>query len=251
MSENRQNIAIYFDLENIPKELNLTALMDNILLSRDEASEAVFIIKLACGNERSIKKFREQLRDANFDIRETPHVSARNIKNRADLILTLEAFETLIYEKVRIDLYVFVTSDTDFTVVMDKLRKYGKKVWLATPETGAGSKLFSACADKIIRLDDSFGEKNNQERKDRKKTIQLSGFSAEHQNGIFQVLDSFEKDEWYSYSIFGTKIRNLHKDFSYRGNHGYNSQTKLFDYLTKKKVIETENKDGKNLFRVK
>lgn len=56
----------------------------------------IFAIKMACGNTEAIAKFRKQLGDLNFEIREAVHVA--NKKNRADLILSLEAFESL-YQK--------------------------------------------------------------------------------------------------------------------------------------------------------
>jgi uncharacterized LabA/DUF88 family protein len=243
-------IAIYFDLENIPKELDINKLLDNISLDIEEDKQAVFAIKLACGETNAITKFRNQLRDNNFEIREAPHVSERNIKNRADLILSMEAFETLVNAKPEIDLYVFITSDTDFTVVMDKLRKYGKQVWLVTNEKVMNNKLFSNSSDNILSIHDSFiiKEKNN-ESKERDKPNKIDGFSIEHERGIFQVLESLEKDVWHPYSIFGTKIKNLYKDFTYKGKN-YNSQTKLFERLKTMGIIEIEKRGATNYFKV-
>ena len=97
----RTSIAIYFDLENVDKKLNLKKLLEAVTLDIEDDSTPVFAIKLACGNTKSIANFREQLKNLNFDIREAPQVSEGNSKNRADLILTVEAFESLyiIYNK--------------------------------------------------------------------------------------------------------------------------------------------------------
>jgi hypothetical protein len=115
-------VAVYFDLENIDPKLNIKNLLNEISRSFED-STSVFVIKYACGDSTSIGKFREQLKNQNFDIRETPHIGNGNMKNRADLILSLDAFETLYQPNLKIDSYVFITSDTDFTVIMDKLRK--------------------------------------------------------------------------------------------------------------------------------
>ena len=112
----RTSIAIYFDLENVDKKLNLKKLLEAVTLDIEDDSTPVFAIKLACGNTTSIANFREQLKNLNFDIREAPQVSEGNSKNRADLILTVEAFESLYQKSPDIDLYIFITSDTDFTV---------------------------------------------------------------------------------------------------------------------------------------
>ena len=244
-------IAIYFDLENVNKNLNINTLLDHISLEIEEERQAVFAIKLACGNTDSIGNFRKQLRDNNFEIREAPHVSEKNIKNRADLILSMEAFETLVHNKPEIDLYVFITSDTDFTVVMDKLRKYGKQVWLATSENTFTNKLFSNSSDKILNLKASFKRTVEEEKNGSQITkLNIKSFSKEHQQGIFQVLESFEKDTWYPFTNFGTKIKNLFKDFSYKGKE-YNSQTKLFKYLADQDIIEIEKRGKLDFFKLK
>lgn len=75
----RTSIAIYFDLENIDPRLNLRKLLESITLDIED-STPVFAIKLACGDTDNIAKFREQLKNLNFEIRETPHVSEKNLK---------------------------------------------------------------------------------------------------------------------------------------------------------------------------
>ncbi|MEM5946959.1 NYN domain-containing protein [Spirochaetia bacterium 38H-sp] len=244
-------IGIYFDLENVNKNLDITALMDSVSLEIEEEKQALFAIKLACGNASSIRNFRDQLRDNNFEIREAPHVSRRNIKNRADLILSLEAFETLVVNKPEIDLYVFITSDTDFTVVMDKLRKYGKQVWLVTSGNTLNNKLFSSSSDKILNLENFLvGMEKERKASQHIPQVEIRGFSREHQLGILQVLESYEKDTWHPYSSFGTKIKNLLKDFSYKGKE-YNSQTKLFKYLAEKNIIDIKKEGSTDYFKLK
>jgi len=134
-------IAIYFDLENM-EIFDLNQLLQDITLKIEENISSIFAIKLACGDTKSIAKFREQLKDLHFNIRETPHVSEKNLKNRVDLILSIEAFESFYQQSPIIDLYIFITSDTDFTVIMDKLRKYGKNVWLVTKRNYKEKKVY-------------------------------------------------------------------------------------------------------------
>ena len=81
------SIALYFDLENVNEKLNLSKLLESITLNIEEDLSPIFAIKLACGDTNGIAKFREQMKDLNFNIREAPHVSQKNLKNRADLIL--------------------------------------------------------------------------------------------------------------------------------------------------------------------
>lgn len=239
----RTSIAIYFDLENIDKKLSLKKLLESITLNIEENSTPVFAIKLACGNTKSIANFREQLRDLNFDIREAPHVSEK--KNRADLILTVEAFESLYQKSPDIDLYVFITSDTDFTVIMDKLRKYGKSVWLVTKKSEKDKELFTSSSDKILVIENSFvvSDGNKTETTEIEEILKKLGFNEKESSGIKEIIESFEKDKWFDGGLFGTKIRNLIKDFSYKGKK-VNSQNKLFEKFREARIMETK-KDGK------
>lgn len=241
----KTRIAIYFDLENIDSEFNLDKMLDAVLL-KIEDSEAVFASKLACGNENAISNFRVQLRDLNFEIREAPKVSGKNLKNRADLILSLEAFETIVQKIPEINIYVFITSDTDFTVVMDKLRKYGKEVWLVVRKSDKDKKLFVNSADKILVIDDYFASKKDTSSELLKLISDLK-FSDFESGKIKEVIESFEKDKWIASSSFGAKIHNMIKDFTYKGKT-ISSQNKLFEKL--KDYIETKKDGNVDYFKV-
>ena len=241
-------IAVYFDLENIDSKLNLSKLMESIMLEANSADDfeqdgvsPIFAIKMACGNTNAIAKFRNQLGDLNFEIREAVHVA--NKKNRADLILSLEAFESLYQKSPDVSHYVFITSDTDFTVVMDKLHKYGKKVWLVTRKEDAEKSVFTSCSDKILSIEDYFDEKQPKNEDKLLQFICSQGFSKTDGQKMVNVLESFEKDQWIFSSLFGTKLHSIAKDFSYKGKT-LNSQGKFLAKLKEKKIIEIK-KDGK------
>ena len=241
----RTSIAIYFDLENVDKKLNLKKLLEAVTLDIEDDSTPVFAIKLACGNTTSIANFREQLKNLNFDIREAPQVSEGNSKNRADLILTVEAFESLYQKSPDIDLYIFITSDTDFTVIMDKLRKYGKNVWLVTRAADKEKQLFTSSSDKILVIDDYFTKQDNsvKEPTQIEKILTVLDFNKTEASKIKKIIESFDKDKQYDGGLFGTKLRNLIKDFSYKGKK-VNSQNKLFEEFKKNGIIDTK-KEGK------
>lgn len=251
ISKMRTSIAIYFDLENIDKKLSLKKLLESITLNIEENSTPVFAIKLACGNTGSIANFREQLRDLNFDIREAPHVSEKNMKNRADLILTVEAFESLYQKSPDIDLYVFITSDTDFTVIMDKLRKYGKNVWLVTKKSEKDKELFTSSSDKILVMENSFvaSDGNKKETTEIEKILKKLGFNENESSGIKEIVESFEKDKWLDGGLFGRKIRNLIKDFTYKGKK-VNSQNKLLEKFKEAKIMDTKKEGKVDFFKI-
>jgi len=237
-------IAIYFDLENVNKSLDLSKLLDTISLNIEDDQSSIFAIKLACGDTISISNFRQQLLDLNFNIREAPHVSDKSKKNRADLILSLEAFESLYLNNPEIEHYVFITSDTDFTVVMDKLRKYGKTVWLVTRRQDNDRKLFTTSTDRILVIDDFLEKQESSAPDELEKELNLNGFTKYESDKIKEVLNSFAKDQWQTGSIFGTKIRNVIKDFKYSGKK-INGQSQLFDLLVRLKKIEMKKDENK------
>jgi uncharacterized LabA/DUF88 family protein len=158
---NRKNNAVYIDLENIQGDLDLKSLFEALILNdRAEIKEEhIFVIKLACGNVEMIKKYESKLSEYNFDIRDTPKIT-QTFKNRADLIISIEALETIIIDKPSIDRYVFVTSDSDFTVIMEKLRKYGKEVCLVTRENISNKPIFNNCCDEILIMESFLINKN-------------------------------------------------------------------------------------------
>jgi len=246
-------IAVYFDLENIDSKLDLNKLMESIMLESNsgiDESEGVspfFAIKVACGDTNAIAKFRSQLGDMNFTIIEATHVA--NKKNRADLILSLEAFESLYLSNPNICLYVFITSDTDFTVVMDKLRKYGKYVMLVTRKTDKDKPIFISSSDRILSIEDHFKDVEGKKDDSLFQFILSNGFSKEESRKMADVFESSEKDKWLFTSLFGTKLHSILKDFSYKGKP-VNSQGKLFEKLKEKGFIEIK-KDGKqDLFKI-
>ena len=166
-------------------------------------------------------------------------------KNRADLILTVEAFESLYQKSPDIDLYVFITSDTDFTVIMDKLRKYGKNVWLVTKESEKDKELFTSSSDKILVIENCFigNDNSKNEITQSEKILKELGFNEKETSSLKELIESFEKDKWFDGGLFGTKLRSLIKDFSYKGKK-VNSQNKLFDELKRNGIMETK-KEGK------
>ena len=146
-------IAVYVDMENIASsDFSLEDLM-NTLLKADDDQSCSFVIKAAYGNQASSKKtLKDQLINHNFTIIDTPKIGAE--KNRADLIISLDAFESLYLNNPKIDRYCFLTSDSDFTVIGDRLRKFGKEVWLACKRKDKDRAILSKSFDTLILLED-------------------------------------------------------------------------------------------------
>jgi len=255
----RKFIAVYIDLENVAGILNLDRMLQDIILEEDKEApeEYVFAVKFACGNTNSIAKLREPLINHNFDIREAPHISGK--KNRADLIISLDAFEKLYLDKPSIDRFVFVTRDSDFSVIMDILRKYGKEVWLITQTGDAGRPIFTSCTDNIIVLPQSQKpppkkEKGGSKLKGPGQGTEQKKPSKEEPDDkskdktaveLFKtVLTSLDPSEEHLLTAIANKMRQLDKSFKIK-NTSYKKMTTLAKEYEKTGWFRTvKNKDG-------
>ena len=143
-------LAVYIDLENLPAGVDFDRLMDMIT---SETARHVYGVKAVYGSVAALPKpYRQQLVDHNFQIVDTPHIVAK--KNRADLMISIDAFERFHLNSPPIDRYVFVTSDSDFSVIMDKLRGYGKQVWMVGPRADQAKKILAHCCDLLLSIED-------------------------------------------------------------------------------------------------
>lgn len=251
-------IAVYIDLENVAGILDLNVMLQDIILeeSKEEAENYIFAVKFACGNTNAITKLRNALVDHNFEIREAPHVSGK--KNRADLIISLDAFEKLYLEKPSIDRFVFVTRDSDFSVIMDILRKHGKEVWLITQEGDEQRPIFKNCTDNILVIPprkSSAAKSNNIEqpkpvpavtKSDDEKNDPVSTDAKDEiaKDLFMKILIRLEPSEKHLLNGIANKMRQLDKSFKIR-NTSYKKMTTLAKEFEAKGLFKTKkNKDG-------
>ena len=248
----RKNNAIYVDLENIPASLDLKSLFDELTLKHNTNpdEENVFVIKLACGNAASIKKLEKQLAEYNFYIRDTPSIT-NAYKNRADLIISLEALETIIIQSPVIDRYVFITSDSDFTVIMETLRKYGKEVYLVTKESVSDKPIFNNSCDEILIME-SFQIKPKSEET-KTSTAKEKGKEKPESNNtkrndktvetiMKKVIDSLDPDAWLLVSLIGIKFHQMDKSRTIERS-SYKTIGNLMLKMEKDKLIERKLND--------
>ncbi len=228
-------------------------MLQDIILenNKDGSEEYIFAVKYACGNTNAISKVRQQLIDYNFEIREAPHVTGK--KNRADLIISLDAFEKLYLEKPSIDRFVFVTKDSDFSVIMDVLRKHGKEVWLITQEGDEQRPIFMNCTDNIIVIPKINTLESNSlaENKPSPSKIELS-FKSDNLQGkdktavelFIKVLMRLDSGEKHLLNNIANKMRQLDKSFKIT-NTNYKRMSTLAKEFEKKGWLKTKkNKDG-------
>jgi len=245
-----KSIAIYLDTENIKGMLNVQDLMDDINLKvtgQNENIKTIFAFKKAIGDQSSIKRFRPQLKQLNFEIQDAPHITGK--KNRADLIISLDAFEKIYIDNPVIDLFVFLTTDSDYSVIMDILRRYNKEVWLVATEEDAQKSIFNTAADNILLISDY---QNPDDKKVLKQNglvlpdIKLKSETDERAfKAILKVFKSYVVDMPYQRGSTNNSFRILERtlDISDTQFKNFNG---LYKYLTTKGIIKL-TKDDKNV----
>ena len=246
----RKNNAIYIDLENIPGNLDLKSLFDELTLKHnaDENEENIFVIKMACGNAASIKKIESKLAEYNFSIRDTPAITT-TYKNRADLIISLDALETIIINNPSIERYIFITSDSDFSVIMETLRKYGKEVYLVTKESESNKPIFNNCCDEILIIEEYLPKPKTEENKSAaSKSAESPKPIAPGKNDTFvedlilKVLEALDPDSWHLVSYVGIKFHQMDKSRIIERSK-YKTLSTLLTKLEKDRVIERKLND--------
>ena len=255
----RKFIAVYIDLENVSGILDLDKMLQDIILEeqKEDTEECIFAVKFACGDSRSISKLRKQLVNHNFAIREAPHVSGK--KNRADLIISLDAFEKLYLDKPTIDRFIFVASDSDFSVIMDILRKYGKEVWLITREGDELRPIFTNSTDNIITIpqkdkqpEQPVQKKANKQDENKKNDVLPNEKNLTEKQTkdriardlFFRVLKSLDPSKDHLLTSIANKMRQLDKSFKIK-NTGFKRMTTLAKEFEKENWYKTlKNKDG-------
>ena len=257
--------AVYIDLENIPSRVNIKHLMEEIVLRNQSINnnETVFAVKMACGNMESIKRLESKLSEYNFDIRNVTKIT-RNYKNRSDLIISIEAFETLYINKPEIEKYIFMTSDSDFTVIMEKLRKHGKQVWLITNTNTSQKPIFNNACNEILIFDNFIDEENvlinnnenNSEECNRndisnetKNNVEI--FESEHYeidydqraiDAFKRILETQEKGKWYYHSGIVPKMKQIDKSFDIKST-SFGKIGTLVNYFVEQKIVEIDNNE--------
>jgi len=236
-------LAIFIDIENIPSKLNLEILMNSLILSEQSNYNFVFAYKAAYGALNSISsELRTQLRDYNFSMQEKPHIGSK--KNRADLFISIDAFETLYVNHPKLDRYIFVTSDSDFTVIMDKLRKYGKEVWLVCRKDDEARQILAKSCDKMLFLEDFYQSDPLSSFDEKSKREYIEDNDKKARELFKQVLRNIDLERLpYNISVINDRMKQLDKSFDIKYT-SYKRFGELARYFEKKGIIKVDYKES-------
>lgn len=231
-------VAVFIDIENIPGKIKLERLMNTLILSEQSNYNIVFAVKAAYGVMSSIpSELKIELRDFNYYTFETPRISGK--KNRADLFISIDAFETLYVGNPPIDRYVFMTSDSDFTVVMDKLRKYGKEVWLVCRKDDQARAILAKSCDKMLFIEDFFEFPDDESKKEYIKDLDVRARKL-----CVEMLESIEAERLpYNISVINDRMKQLDRSFDIK-HTSYKKFIDLVRHFQDKEIIKLEERES-------
>lgn len=158
-------------------------------------------------------------------------------KNAADIMLVIDAMDILYQDKI--DGFCIVTSDSDFTRLVNRIREEGKIV-IGMGKSDASMTFIAACneykfLDKIA--DDDVPEELVKEKADEKKSDSITPLS-EIKAAIDNLIQQSENNgEYANLGSVKSTLQRLYPDFDER-NYGYNAMLKFITEATKFEIVK-------------
>ena len=172
-------------------------------------------------------------------------------KNSSDATLIIDAMDIL-YSK-NIDGFCIVSSDSDFTRLIMRIREDGKIVY-GMGEKKSPKALINAC-DKFIYLDvnekqEPKGDKKTQSKAEKRHMALLGELGKEKIDALIATVADHEED-WVNLSEVGNRMTKLFPDFDQR-NYGYKKLSDLIKALDIFVVkVERVNDNGAKTYLLK
>jgi uncharacterized protein (TIGR00288 family) len=166
-------------------------------------------------------------------------------KNASDIMLVIDAMDILYQDKT--DGFCIVTSDSDFTRLVNRLREEGMMV-IGMGKSDASKTFIAACneykfLDKIIDEDvkevtkeEGKGKGRSQSNNDKNNSITPVG---DIKSAINELIQQSENDGEHALNLGSLKsnLQRLYPDFDER-NYGYSSMRKFITEATKFETMQ-------------
>lgn len=152
-------------------------------------------------------------------------------KNAADIMLVIDAMDILYQDKT--DGFCIVTSDSDFTRLVSRLREEGKSV-IGMGKSDA-SKTFIAACDEYKFLDKIVDDEAKADKPAERDSITPIGEIKSAINNLLQECEN--NGEPANLGMVKSNLQRLYPDFDER-NYGYNAMMKFITEATKFKIVK-------------
>ena len=179
-------LAVFIDFENVALwaereffDFEITSLLEYL------QSRGPVVVKRAYADWSRFSRYREELMKNSIDLIQI--YSVRQGKNRADIRMAIDAFETALTRQ-QINTYVIVSGDSDFGPLVTKLREYGRYTIGVGPRSISPDLLVRACHEFIYletalgepaEIDEQTSHEREAARNDLVKALQIHGQRGE------------------------------------------------------------------------
>lgn len=183
-------LAVFVDFENVALwaereffDFEITSLLEYL------QTRGPVVVKRAYADWSRFSRYREELMKNSIDLIQI--YSVRQGKNRADIRMAIDAFETAL-TRSQISTYVIVSGDSDFGPLVSKLREYGRYTIGVGPRSISPDLLVRSC-DEFIYLEAALGEPaviadTSGPERDEARILLVKALQAHGQRGELPIL---------------------------------------------------------------
>src|SRR5215472_17039486 len=180
--QEKLNIAVFVDYDNIEIGLKSTLRRDfDVSLALDALKERGDIVaKFAYANwGRQDGATRQMAENAVQMVQRIP--SPRGDKNGADINLALDALE-MAFTHTHVNAFAIVSGDSDFIPLVNKLKEYGKTVFVVGGKAFTSTILQQNCHE-FVSYESLLSETDREQPRERRDRPQQQGQPRERQQG--------------------------------------------------------------------
>lgn len=203
-------VAVLIDADNVPAA-HSGAIMAEIANLGTAALRRVY----GDWSSSTVSPWREKIRTLGLNaIQKTANLKG---KNATDLGIVIDAMDIL-HSKIKFDIFVIVSSDSDFTQLAGRIREDGRTV-IGIGEDRTPVSLRNVC-NRFILLENIIGTNNNGNKVDLDSELVSvsSSVSSSKAQAALPILMKcvLPHNEWGLLSCVGDKIHRIQPDFDCR-----------------------------------
>jgi len=242
MAQERLLLAVLIDADNIPAK-HAAAILKEITRYGEPALRRVY----GDWSSDALNGWRKQVKELGLVARqETANTTG---KNASDIGLVIDAMDIL--HTKRMDGFVLISSDSDFTALANRLREDGQEV-IGIGEAKAPVSLRNVCNRFVLieNITEAEEETRPQEKSAQNTSTQQTKKEPPSKvvPMVIKAMKASDPDaDWYPLGGIGSLINRANPDFDPRS---YGS-AKLSDLLEKTKQFELQRREGHIVVRRK
>ena len=150
------NFAVFIDYDNLAIGIKdaLNRSFDYSLVKEWLRARGEIVSQVAYGNWNAHRDFKSVSKGLSQQGVKMEHLetSGTGTKNGADIALSIDAME-LVFTQTHIDAYCILSGDSDFVPLVQKLKKYNKRVFVVAEDSFASESLRGNCHEFVSYSD--------------------------------------------------------------------------------------------------